>query len=303
MELVKTLRELWRRKGLVALVLVASLLIGFFLAFSPGVPPKSRQYEVSLAVSDILIDTSNSQVVAVGGRSPDLPTLAGRANLLGNLMTSGPLKNSIAERAGISPEKLIVVPPANPNNPGVPPVPVKPSDSRNVPDADATILTLSTDETLPILHTVAQAPNLDSARELSRATIAGLRSYLGSVAAAQNIPAAHQLVVRKFGAPIAGEARRGLPRRYALAAMIILALLGCGAILGGSWFIRSWKQIEDAESRGRAPDAVEPDGLGDGNGQSSWGRRTDIGGQQASKRICRCRPIDSERIRRVRSMR
>ena len=126
LELVKTLRELWRRKGLVALVLIASLLVGFFLAFRPGVPPKSRQYQVSLAISDILVDTSNSQVVAVGGRSPDLPTLAGRANLLGNLMTGGPLKNSIADRAGISPENLIVVPPANPNNPGVPPPAVTP---------------------------------------------------------------------------------------------------------------------------------------------------------------------------------
>ena len=141
-----------------------------------------------------------------------------------------------------------------------------------MPDADATKLTLSTDETLPILHTVAQAPNLDSARELSRATIAGLRSYLGSVAAAQNIPTAHQLVVRKFGAPIAGEATRGLPRRYALAAMVILALLGCGAILGGSWFIRSWKQIEVAESRGRAPDTEEPTGP-DGNGETDLERR------------------------------
>jgi hypothetical protein len=165
---------------------------------------------------------------------------------------------------------LIVVPPANPNNPGVPPAPVKPPDSRSVPDADVTILTLSTDETLPILHTVAQAPSLDAANRLSRGTISGLRAYLDSVAAAQDIPAAHQLVVRKFGAPLAGEARRGLPRRYALAAMIILALLGCGAILGGSWFIRSWKQIEDAESRGRAPDAEEPP-RPDDNGQDGLG--------------------------------
>jgi hypothetical protein len=259
LELVRTLRELWRRKGLVALVLIASVLLGFLLAFRPGVPPKSRQYEVSLAASDILIDTSNSQVVAVGGRAPDLPTLASRANLLGNLMTSGPLKDSIADRAGIPPDKLVVVPPPNPNNPGVAPAPVKPPASKGVPDSEAVVLTLSTDETLPILHTIAQAPNLETANRLSRATIGGLRTYLGSVAAAQDIPTARQLVIRKFGAPLAGDAKRGLPRRYALAAMIIVALLGCGAILGGSWFIRSWKQIEDAESRGRSPDGPAPE--------------------------------------------
>lgn len=267
MEFVKTLRELWRRKHLVALVLIASLLVGFFLAFRPGIPPKSRQYDVSIAVSDILIDTSNSQVVAVGGRSPDLPTLAGRANLLGNLMTSGPLKNAIAKEAGIPAGKIVVVPPANPNTPGIAPAPVKPPASQNVSDADAVILTLSTDETLPILHAVAQAPDLATARRLSHATIVGLRAYLGSVAAAQDIPAAHQLVVRKFGAPLATKARRGLPRRYALAAMIVLAALGCGAILGGSWFIRSWKQIEDAENRGRTQDE-EPSNAPDANFRS-----------------------------------
>jgi len=250
LELVKIMRELSRRRKLVALVLGVSLLVGFLLAFKPGVPPQSRQYQVSLASSDILIDTSDSQVVAVGGRGPDLPTLASRANLIGNLMTSGPLKDAIAKRAGVPSDLLIVVPPANANTPGVPPVPVKTPASRGIPDVDATILSLSTDETLPILHVVAQAPSAETARRLSSGTIIELRRYLGSVAASQNIPAADQLVVRRFGAPLAETATRGLPRRFALAATIILILLGCGAIVGGSWFVRSWRQIEEAENRG-----------------------------------------------------
>lgn len=252
MELVKVLRELSRRRRLVALVFGVSLLIGFLLAFRPGVPPQSRQYEVSLAQSDILIDTSDSQVVAVGGRGPDLPTLASRANLIGNLMTSGPLKNAIAKRAGVPSSTLIVVPPANANTPGVAPAPVKPKAARGISDADATILSLSTDESLPILHALAQSPDAETASKLSAATIVALRQYLGSVAASQNVPAADQLVVRRFGAPLAETATRGLPRRFALGATIILILLGCGAIVGGSWFVRSWKQIEEAESRGHA---------------------------------------------------
>jgi hypothetical protein len=261
-ELVKVLREVWSRKRLLAIVLGASILIGLLLAYRPGFPPQSRQYQVSLASSDILVDTSNSQVVDVGGRGPDLPTLASRANLLGNLMTVGPLKDAIAKRAGVSPNDLVVVPPASPETPGVAPEAVKTSQSRNVPDAKATILTLSTDDTLPILHVVAQAPDPSTASKLSGGAIVELRRYLGSVAATQDIPAAHQLVVRPFGTPLVGTATRGLPRSLALAATIVLILLGCGAIVGGAWFIRSWKQIEEAEARANVDDREGRSGAG-----------------------------------------
>jgi len=255
LELVKILRELSRRRRLVGLVLGFSLLVGLLLAFKPQLPPRSRQYQVSLASADILIDTSDSQVVAIGGKGPELTTLAGRANLIGNLMTGGPLKNAIARDAGIPRGQIAVVPPANVNTPGVTPAPVTPPASRGVPDAEATVLNLSVDETLPILHVVAQAPDQETALKLSRATIVAVRGYLGSVAASQHIPAANQLVVRKFGAPVAQTATRGLPRRYAVVATIVLALLGCGAIVGGSWFARSWRQIEEAEARGHAEEA------------------------------------------------
>jgi hypothetical protein len=249
----------WSRKRLLAIILGVSILTGLLLAYSPGFPPQSRQYQVSLASSDILVDTSNSQVVDVGARGPDLPTLASRANLLGNLVTVGPLKDAIAKSAGVSPDELAVVPPANAETPGVVPAPVKTNQSRNVPDAEATILTLSTDDTLPILHVVAQAPDPTTASKLSGGTIVELEKYLGSVAATQDIPAAHQLVVRQFGTPLVGTATRGLPRSFALAATIILALIGCGTIVGGSWFVRSWRQIEEAERNASSGETPKPE--------------------------------------------
>jgi hypothetical protein len=260
LELVKILREVWSRKRLLALVLVVSLLVGTFLAYRPGLPPQSRQYQVWLASSNVLIDTSSSQVVDVGGQGPNLPTLAGRASLLANLMTAGPLKNAIARSAGVSPQMLVVVPPPDPSTPGVPPVPVSTAASRGIPDADATVLTLTTDETLPILHVVAQAPDVATARRLSGGTIVQLKRYLGSVAATQHIPEAHQLVLREFGTPLIGNAVRGLPRRFALVAALLVALFGCGAIVTGSWFIRSWRQIEAAERRAAGTDIPAADG-------------------------------------------
>lgn len=260
MELVKIMREVWSRKSLLSIVLGISILTGLLLAYSPGIPPHGRQYQVAIATSGILVDTSNSQVVDVGGRGPDLPTLTSRANLLGNLMTGGPLKEAIAKSAGISPDDLAVVPPANAETPGVAPAPVSTGESRKVPDAEAMLLTLSTDDTLPILRVVAQAPDPITASKISQATIVELRKYLGSVAATQDIPAARQLVVRQFGTPLVGTTTRGLPRSFALAATIILALLGCAAIVGGSWFIRSWRRMDEAERNASGSGTPTPEG-------------------------------------------
>jgi hypothetical protein len=294
LELVKILRELSRRRRLVAVVLGFSLLVGLLLAFRPGVPLESRQYTVHLSSADVLVDTRDSQVVAFNGRGPDLPTLAGRANLIGNLMTGGQLKEAIASDAGVPADLLIVVPPGNVATPGVAAVAVKNPASRGLSDAESTILSLTTDESLPILHISAQAPDAATAQRLTAATIAELKTYLGSVAASQDIPKSRQLVLREFGAPVAETATRGLPRSYALVAALALALLGCAAIVGGSWFIRSWRQVAEAERHGH-PDGVEPEepadddhsnnGSGNGSGNSNGAGRP--GGSPAQSPILR----------------
>jgi hypothetical protein len=269
MELVKILRELWRRKALVGVVFFVALVVGLLLAFKPGLPPHSRQYDVSLSSADILVDTSDSQVAAVNGHGPDLPTLAGRANLIGNLMTGGPLKEAIASDAGIAADHLVVVPPGNPAAPNVPAVPVRPAASRGIPDSDSTILTLTTDETLPILHIVAQAPDAEAARELTTAAVAEIKRYVGGVVAAQNVAADHQLVIRELGAPVGETATRGVPRSYALIAFFAILALGCGAILGGGWFVRSWRQVEAEENAGKPP--TNGNGRGPSGGDGSKG--------------------------------
>jgi hypothetical protein len=261
-QLFKILQEIRRRRWLVLGVVVVSALIGFLLAFKPGFPPQSRQYQQAIASSDILIDTRNSQVVDVGGHGPELSTLASRANLLGNLMVTGPLKETIAQTAGVRPENLVVVPPANAETPGVAPAPVETGHGIHVPKADRSTLTFSTDDTLPILHVVAEAPDAETARKLALSTVVNLRKYLASVAATQRIPAARQLVVRQFGAPTVTTATRGVPHSLAFAVAVILALIGTAAVVGGSWFARSWKEFakEEAEANGSAAGGADPPG-------------------------------------------
>ncbi len=90
---------------------------------------------------------------------------------------------------------------------------------------------------------VAEAPDAETARELALATVVNLRKYLASVATTQQIPAARQLVVRQFGSPSVTTATRGISHTLAIWSALILALVGCAAVVGGSWFARSWKEF------------------------------------------------------------
>jgi hypothetical protein len=104
MEAVTILRELWRRRVLVAVVAFIAVLIGGLLSYRIGFPPEPRQYTVGVATTRVLVDTPQSQVIKVDPRGSD--TLGLRAAVLANLMVEGEAKAAIARRAGLKPEKL-----------------------------------------------------------------------------------------------------------------------------------------------------------------------------------------------------
>ena len=251
-----TLRELWHRKLWVGLAIVVAAAAGLIVA--------SRQYSVEQASADVLVDTPSSQVVDLGngGQSaevvPGIETLATRARLLGNLMASGSLKLAIAKSAGIKSEQLVVVPP--PDSLDVEATPV--ATGGGSAGADATILTLTTDSTLPILYASAQAPSAETAERLATGAVEELKRYLGSVAATDQIPEARQLVVSEIGTRRAAPVARGPSTPIAVLAALLVASLGCAAIVGLPRLARSWREAGET--------AVEPpDSLGSDNGNGN----------------------------------
>src|SRR5689334_10983994 len=97
---VSILRDLWRGRVWVALFAVLALVAGLLVAYRPGLPPESRKYEVGVAGARILVDTPDSQVVAIAGPSP-AGDLGGHTSLLAQLMAEGDAKAAIARRAGV----------------------------------------------------------------------------------------------------------------------------------------------------------------------------------------------------------
>ena len=112
MQLYAILNELWRRRIIVGIALIVSILLGLMVAFkvSPGLPPKltPRAKQVGVASTRVLINTPSSIVADLnpaGGSS-----LSTHAQLLGNLISSDEVHNAIAKSAGLAPSDLTISP-------------------------------------------------------------------------------------------------------------------------------------------------------------------------------------------------
>jgi hypothetical protein len=250
MEAVTILRELWRRRVLVALVAFVAALVGFLLAYRVGPPPEPRKYEVGVATARVLVDTPQSQVIKVDPKGSD--TLGLRASVLANLMVEGEAKAAIARRAGLKPKELKAASESTTalDGSGGQPQPVSTSfpDDPDVHMIRTRVITNPDGEQLPIIETNVQAPDAASATKLANATITGLTEYLDTRAAAdEDVDDRSRLRVSGLGSAEAETAARGPGRAVAAVAAIFVFLVGCGAILLGSALARHWRAADVAD--------------------------------------------------------
>lgn len=258
MTVVTVLRELWSRRLLVAVGFALATAAAILMAFSvkPGLPPTftGRQYNVGVASAGVLVDSPSSlSIDLTGGQSKaDVESLSARARLLANLMATSPLKEQIARRAGVVPDRMIATAPTI--GPAVDPFPVQIRASKVKPtDPDANILTVYVNEVLPIITAAAQAPEPATAARISTAAVQELTTYLKTVAATDRVPDARRLVIKPLGPATSATVTRG-PRR--LLAVIVFALVfgsWCAGIVFVTAVARNWREASAAE-------ATDPDG-------------------------------------------
>jgi hypothetical protein len=231
MDMIPALHLLWRRRRLVVLALLISAAVGLVVMAS------SRTSTVGLASADVLVDTPTSSIADLNPAGADV--ISARATLLANVMATDGLQATIARQAGISPEKLVIVPPASAApSPTTLALGAQKAAAGTVPYA----LTLSNDPTLPIISILAQAPNARAAASLAQSASTALRQYLASIAARQNIPAAKRPVLSLLGAPKAGAELRGGRKIYGLVAGLGLFLLFVLLIVAGPRVVRAWRR-------------------------------------------------------------
>ena len=281
---IATMRELWRHRYSVGLGLAYALMVIILMSYRVtfGPPPKieSRQYNAGIAATDVLVDSPNSQVVDVGGRSTDvegatidLVGLSTRARLLASLMSSSPLKDRIAAAAGIKAGKLIVIAPTGDDL--APRVTPATNTSVKPGDRDANVLGLFVDETLPILTMRVQAPDAVSAERLATSAVAELGVYLKTVASDDKVPDTRQLVVEPLGKATSGTVVKGPRRLFAILVGLLVFVIWSAATVMLPRLVRMWREAAraeaeaeaeveaEAESRAEAEAATEADGDAD----------------------------------------
>ena len=114
------MRNLWHlRRGVLVCVAVALLAATWSVQrvslFPPGLSP--RALEMATASTQVVLDTPESGLLLDLRDDRYLDSLTDRAVVLGNVMTIGKVRASIAQRAGIPKEVLQVSPPLTPKQP------------------------------------------------------------------------------------------------------------------------------------------------------------------------------------------
>jgi hypothetical protein len=246
MDTVTILRDLWRARAVVLCVWLVALLAGTAVLYKISWPLEleTRKYAVGVATTSILIDTPSSQVVEIAPKGSD--TLGVRANLIASLMIDGTVKATIARNAGLDPDDLVGIS-TSAQDSGATAGPV----SRRAPVLTTRVVTDNDGSELPIIQVEAQASDARAAERLAGAAVVGLRAYLDSKAAAQQIPNAKRLQVTGLGQAQARTAARGPKDFLAVAAVLFVFGLGCASLLTVRALVRGWRA---AAAQERGPD-------------------------------------------------
>lgn len=239
---IKILHQLWNRRRLLVVAALVAVLAGFAITFQlPSLKPRS--YTVGIATGQILLDTPDSQVVALSPKGSE--SLGLRASVIASLMVGGEVESAIAQQAGLKPSQLGGSTDAATQGSAAfgsgTPVPARVPSGPDGYILTTHTLTDTTNNPLPIVAFSAQGPNPAAALRLANATITGLRNYLNSKAATERIPDAGRLQVTGLGVPQVTTQSQGPTLPLAIIAVLLVFGLGCAAIVGFPMLARSWR--------------------------------------------------------------
>jgi hypothetical protein len=246
---VSALRELWKRKVLVAISVVIALsfaILAVYQVSGSGISKKGTTE--AHGSSEILIDSARSPIA---GSKRDISGLISRAGVFARLMAGGDVVAQIAEDAGVDPEQIEVAGPAP-----------LPGEAPGVTEAEAALpygLTFAEVPELPIVSVVTRAPTVKEAAALAEAAPEALRGVIQSVQKQQATPAREKVEVRVLGPPQAQLSDSGPGNKMAAAIFFFVLALEIGLILGIPRLVAAWRREGDTEEAdlAAAPDVSE----------------------------------------------
>ncbi|MGB7686752.1 MAG: hypothetical protein WBL45_13325 [Solirubrobacterales bacterium] len=250
MALVETIRQLWQRKLLVALVLVLSIGAAILSAYQVSLNPpglKKRALSVAAASSQILVDSPQSTLVA-GADLGTFDALATRAKIYGQYLASPTARQQIADRAGVPPRSISTSGPFSAAT-GQNTYSSQSSEERSgelLSEGADNRLVFIAQEGVPILTVESQAADSDTAIALAAASFETLVDYVDSLQA-DGQPVRHGVTVRELGTPEGGTLGGSNNLIMMALAFLVVFGLGCAAILLIPTFAQRWRALDDSD--------------------------------------------------------
>jgi hypothetical protein len=234
------------RRSLLVAVVAVSALVGLVSAgLASGklglLPPmlQSSPIGVAAAQTHALVDSPRPSTVQRRALKPDFDTLIKHAELLGRVMTSPPILDRMAVRAGLS--RGSVGGSARVTT-SVPEALLEPGSEQRAAEISRSELPYGVEvqarPTTPVIDIYTRAPSAAEALRLANAAVPGLREYLRGLAADQELADEQIVSVRQLG-----DARGGVVNARARMAVGVLAffvgfVLSCGVLLFLLWLGR-----------------------------------------------------------------
>ena len=260
-----------RRRQLLAVVAI-SALVGVLAAgvntgrvslWPPGLKP--AQLGVATAATQVFVDAGTPSMIL--RRDYVARAQTERAEFLGRVLTSPPLLDRIARRAGLPPDQVAG---GAASTVDVPWALSEPASEQRASDilrsSKPYQLEVQARQTTPVLDIYTQAPSVDEARRLADAAVQALEDHLRGLVSAQGLGEREregELVrLRQLGPARGSVVNGGAPIAIAVLTFLVAFALSCAALM---LLLRLW--VRAAPRRALRP---EPRGLDD------WPRTTRV---------------------------
>jgi len=239
------IRKLWHLKLGVALSLALAVFAAAWSTHKISVfPPKlaPRSLEMATAVTHVLVDTPDSEMIDLRQDTYDIASLTNRAVLLGNVIASTSVEARIAQRAQIPAQLLRIQAPLTPQQASPP---ENSQNARHISDilksTDQYRIEIDANPTVPMLDIYAQTPTAQSAAALANASVDELRLYLSRVAANQATPARDQIRLVQLGRATGTVINKGVQIQVTLLAFVLTFLVSCATMVFIAKVRKGWR--------------------------------------------------------------
>ena len=235
MGLGTSMQRLWQfRRGVVVSVALALVVAVWSVAkisvFPPGLTPRSL--EMATASTQVVIDTPKSALLDLRQDTYHLEGLTNRAVLLGNVMASPPVRESIARRAHVPVELIRVSPPLTPKQPRALAETGNEKRTRDILKLnDEYRLAIQANPTVPVLHVYAQTATAESAQALTNAAVDAMRAYLADLAESARTPENEQIRLVQLGRARGAVINGGIEWQVAILAFLITLAASCATAI------------------------------------------------------------------------